>query len=478
VGTGGRGFDRESELRISEHARALIAGFVTGRRQQVLPSAARDAARLCLLDALGATLVGTLTPVAEIAAEYALKTWPGDQASVIAAGHRALAVGAAFANGTAANATDVDDCAMYTWGHPGAQIMPTAIALCEQTRQSGQALLEALVVGYEIAFRAARCSHDYHDLYRACGSWGSVACAAVAARLMHLNAEHTLQALGIADYNSPYLPMMRDVDHPTMVKHGIGLGAATGVMSAQLAQLGFTGTPALITAERYEEWVGDLGDHYLIDGGVTFKTHSCCAWTHPALLAVSELRSEHEIPPERVTRIEVKTYEQACRLDVRLPETTEQAQFSLPWTIAVMLVDGEVGPSQVMERRLKDERVRRLASSVDARCQPELTSLHALSEDFDPQGMDAAAVRIELDDGTMFDSGLVDLPVRRLSPKEVELKFRRLASAVLTDAQIDRVVDFVFGLEDQPSIVPLMEELLATRQVAESACEEGARTWR
>ena len=103
--------------------------------------------------------------------------------------------------------------------------------------------LTAIVIGYEVAHRMGRCWHDDHAIYQACGSWGSVANAAIASRLLGLDTETIKHALGIADYFAPNLPMMRDIDHPTMVKHGMGWGAMTGIMSAELASDGFTGVP-------------------------------------------------------------------------------------------------------------------------------------------------------------------------------------------------------------------------------------------
>jgi 2-methylcitrate dehydratase PrpD len=445
---------------VSERSQALLGNFVTKLTWEELPAGVRQAATLCLLDTLAAMLVGLLTPVAQITADYAVSVWGGTEATVVASRRRSSALGAAFANATAANATDLDDCGVYTWGHPGAQIVPTALAVAEAQGRTGQELLEALVVGYELAFRAGRCSHDFHQTYRACGSWGSVSCSAVAARLMGLSSEITKGALGVADYFSPFLPMMRDIDHPAMAKHGIGLGALTGIMSAQLADRGFTGPPALIESERYEAWISDLGDRYLIDGGVVFKEHSCCAWTHPALLATRRLRERYNVSPARVVRIDVETYEQACRLHVKQPRTTEEAQFSLPWTIAVMLVDGRVGPDQVLEARLRDPLVRRLAESVVSHSREDLTELHALSEDFDAAGMDSAAVKIKLDDGTVLDSGLVDLAVKVLSREEVEEKFISTTKGLPGQAARDAIIGLVDHLHRESSVAGLVEALL------------------
>nr|HPL27169.1 MmgE/PrpD family protein [Anaerolineae bacterium] len=157
----------------NEHA----AQFIVGLRWESLPEPVRRQARLCLLDSLGALLAGTLTRVGRIAAAYAADTWRGDEATVLLAGRRAQAAGAAFANGCAANALDIDDDAVYTRGHPGAQLFPAALAVAEKVDAGGKALLEALVVGYEIAIRTARAWHSHHEAYQACASWGSGACA-------------------------------------------------------------------------------------------------------------------------------------------------------------------------------------------------------------------------------------------------------------------------------------------------------------
>jgi len=430
-------------------ARERLAEFVAGLQWSDLAETTRTTARQCLLDTLGATIVGTSVSAAEIGARFAEKAFPPGGATVIGTGRHISPVGAAFANGAAANGIDIDDCGIYTWGHPGAQVFVAALALAEDGRLSGQTMLEAMVIGYELAFRASRCVHDYHDVYRACGSWGSMACAGLASRLLSLNPDSIPAALGIADYYSPYLPMMRDIDRPSMVKHGIGWGAMTGIMSAQLACNGFTSTPSILELPEYEHWVADLGTHFLLDHGVTWKEFSCCAWSHPTLAAVREIRRHHKIAPSRVSRVVVETYDEACRLAVRLPTSTEEAQFSVAWTLAAMLVDGEVGPRQITEDRLSDPLLRSIANKVDLVPSDEFTRLHELIQDHDPEGADPAIVTIEFDDGSRVSSGRVDYPlVKRWSAAHIERKFRWLTDGLLTDESVDELVEMVWNLDD------------------------------
>lgn len=433
-----------------------VAQFVQHVTWEALPPAVQHVARLALLDTLGAALVGTSTPVSRITAGYAAETWPGDEATILLHGRRAAAIGAAFANGYAANGVDIDDCALYTKGHPGAQIMPTSLALSESLALSGAEMLAAMVVGYEVAHRAARLWHATHEVYQACGSWGSVACAAIAARLLRLNPEQTRHALGIADYHAPNLPMMRDIDHPAMVKHGIGWGTMTGITAAQLAARGFTGVPSLLGLEEYAGWVGDIGQHYIMAGGLAWKDYACCAWDHAAMKAAQQLAARHSIHADGIARVHVEATHEAVRLGTKLPSTTEEAQFNLAWPVAALLIDGEVGPAQILDDRLQDPQVRSLAERVEVVESEEFNTLYRLAQRGDPGGKYAARVSITLRDGRTFESdvveGNINYPQQGWDEERLERKFRWLASRVLEDARIDELLYMLRRFDQVPDV--------------------------
>ncbi|MCK4417367.1 MAG: MmgE/PrpD family protein [Candidatus Latescibacteria bacterium] len=302
----------------------LVTRFIAGTKWDTLPEPVQRKARMCMLDDLGATLVGSLAMISRITADYAVETWSGDEATILLHG-KASIIGAVFANGYAANGFDIDDCALYTRGHPGAQVFPTALAISEKLGLGGREMLTAMVIGYEIAHRAARCWHNHHRVYQACGSWGSVACAAVASNLLGLSLEQINNALGIAEYHAPNLPMMRDIDHPAMVKHGIGWGAMTGITAAELSSRGFTGIPDILTFEEYRDWVVDIGQNYIMVNGVIWKEYACCAWAHAALDAAGMMARKYSIKVEDIARIKVEGFHESLRLGAKLPDTTEEA---------------------------------------------------------------------------------------------------------------------------------------------------------
>jgi len=437
-----------------------VVNFVATTTWDHLPPPVQHIAHLVVLDTLGTILVGTLTPVSQITAEYAEQRWPGDEATILLHDCRASAVGAAFANGYAANGIDIDDCGLYTKGHPGVQVTPTALALAEARNLSGAKMLTGVAVGYEIALRAARIWHATHDVYQACGSWGSVACAAVAGHLMALNEEQIQHALGIADYHAPNLPMMRDIDDPAMVKHGIGWGAMNGIVSAELAERGFTGIPSLFRLEDYQDWVTDIGERYLIEDGIAWKRYACCAWDHAAILGADRLMREHGFEAEDIARVRVETFHEALRLGTELPDTTEAAQFNLAWPVAAYIVDGEVGPDQMLAHAFEREAIRDLAQRIEVVETDELNELYRLACVGDPRGKYASKVIIELRDGRSVETGQVEgeinFPQETWDEQSLEEKFRWLTGHVLAEGQIDELVEMIWGLESLSDVGELI----------------------
>jgi len=444
----------------------LVARFITETDWDRLPEAVRAKAKMCLMDNLSAVVGGAQATVSRIAAEFAGTCMSGDRATVLVHGGRASTAGAAFANATAANALDSDDGARYAYGHAGAQLFPTTVAVAEGQESSGAELLSAMVVGYEVAHRIGRCWHNEHDVYQACGSWGSVACAAAAAHLLKLDLEQTKNALGIADYHAPNVPMMRDIADPAMVKHGTGWGAVTGISASELASRGFTGIPTLLNKSEYRGWAEDIGRHFIMIDGVGWKArgYACCGWAHAAAEGAGKLMKEYRIKTKQIDRIIVETFAESAALGTRLPATTEQAQFNLAWPVAAMLVDGEIGPAQTLEHRLQDETIRALASKVEVRESEQLNELQRLFQAGDPRGRFASRVTLILNNDRRLESGLVEggflYPAPAWDRKQMEKKFHWLVDPVLGGRQADRLIELVWDFEQQSGVGQLIRATL------------------
>ena len=356
----------------------IVVDFVRNASWSTFSTEVQEKAKICLLDGLCAIITGGDVPITGITNAYAKTLWSGaNEATILKDGSRSTALGAAFVNAAAGNALDLDDGCRHVYGHPGAQLIPVAMAVAEQRKRSGMDLLTALVVGFEVAIRIGHLWHKTRDVYQSCGSWGSVANAATAACLMDLDFDKTKQAMGIAEYHAPNLPMMNDIDHPTMVKHGIPWGAVTGVMAAGMAEQGYTGVPSILGDPEHLDWVKTIGDDYLFVPSVTFKHFASCLWSHPPIMAARDLMKDNKIKTEDIKKIKIRGFHQMVRLGIRYPKTEEEAQFSVSWPLASFILEGEVGPNQMLAHRFDDPA---LISLVDKMEIEEDETLEAIVE--------------------------------------------------------------------------------------------------
>ncbi|MFN8456511.1 MAG: MmgE/PrpD family protein [Anaerolineae bacterium] len=133
-----------------------------------LPATVQHQAKRCLLDSLGALLAGTVTPVVHLMADFAAEQYRGDEATILGDGRRVSQVGAALANGFAANALDIDDGYRPIKGHPGVCVLPALLAASEwRGSVSGQEWRRALCDGGRIEGTLAKGQLQQVDPQRA-----------------------------------------------------------------------------------------------------------------------------------------------------------------------------------------------------------------------------------------------------------------------------------------------------------------------
>jgi 2-methylcitrate dehydratase PrpD len=366
-------------------------------RWRELPDAVRERITLLMLDFAAVAVAGRDVPAATLAVEHAEALHPGAAATALLDGRRVSAAGAAWANGVLANALDLDDGHRLAKGHPGACVIPAALAAAEATDAMVEDLLEAIGMGYELAIAAGVELHARTDDYHASGAWGALGAAGAAGRLFGLDARRLRHALGIAEYHAPMAPILRSVADPAMTKDAVGWGAFVGVSSAMLARRGFTSVRSEFVAG------GGLArmarGRHLLD--VYVKPYPCCRWTQGAIRAALELRTGHGLAAEDVRAVTIRTFRAAAELARRLPTTTEEAQYSLAWPVAVALARGGFDVSDVVGD-FDDPLVAATFERIDVVIDPELSAAF-------PQRR-LTDVAIELADGSIVSSGPVEAP--------------------------------------------------------------------
>lgn len=355
-----------------------------------LPAAALHHGRRSLLDAIGTGWGGRATPCARIAADHAAHDMPGP-VPIPWDGRGASAMGAAFAAGACIDALDGHDGNNLTKGHASCTLLAGLLAGTADDAPA-PVLLDAFVRGHEVANRAGVALHATAAGYHTSGAWAALGVAGALARLEGLDAEATDHALGLAEYHGPRSPMMRCIDHPAMVKDGAAMGALAGVQAARLAARGFTAPPSGL-AEH--EAFRDLGTRWWV-GEQYFKPWPVCRWAQPPVEAALALRADHDLSAADVEAIRVETFHEALRLAARPVRTTEEAQYSTGFPVAVALLRGAVGPADVTDG-LDDPALRRLAAATTFAASPEADAAFP--------AVRQARIRLTLRDGRVVESG-------------------------------------------------------------------------
>ena len=404
------------------------------------------------MDTLGAMIAGSRTPVADIIRKTAIEQFGGDQVTIMVFGQRVSAAGAALANGFFGNALDIDDGYRNVKGHPGACALPPVLAAAELAGVcSGKEFLTALVVAYELGIRAGVIRHATYEAYHSSGSWGAIAGAAAAGRLMGLTAEQLFHAMGAAEYHAPIAPMMKGIDTPAMGKDSIGWGCMVAVLSAIMARDGFTGICPLFDDAPDTIRVVNLGKQWEILN-LYFKPYAACRWGQPAVAGALNIVRDHHLTPDQIRHIRVRTFEAATRLPSGHPCNTEEAQYSLAFPVAAALLDGEVGPAQVLPPRLHDPDLLSLLDRVSTEVVPEFEA------EFPAKA--PAEVVVETTTGEIYWSGRIEAlwepPDTLPSDGELEAKFLWLTGPIIGKVKAGDLIEKIWLADQWPSIDPLI----------------------
>lgn len=444
-----------------------IVGFLHDTRFEDLPDEVRHQTRRCLLDLLAVAVAGTTTHLSRIMRDHVHRHMPAsaDGPRLLFDGRRTSPPGAALANAATIDAMDGHDGHRLTKGHAGAAILPACLAVMDnQTDRTVDHLIAAMVVGYELAIRAGIALHSHAHDYHSSGAWNAVGASAVGARVLGLSRSCTKHALGIAEFSAPRAPMLRVIAHPTMVKDSSAWGAHAGVSAALLAADGFTGAPAELLDGPKETWA-DLGSRWRILEQYA-KLYSVCRWAHPAVEAVLALRQMHSFTPESILSVEVRTFEAATKLATRNPYSTEEAQYSLPFSVAVACVHGELPIELIAHPDRVDKHVRRIAQGM------QITESSEMTAGF-PENR-SAAVSISLANGSRVSAhravtrGDPEFP---LTDEDLQNKFWSYAMPILGEARAEQLVRMLTRTTDTP-LRDLLDEVTAPLPVTISSVAE------
>lgn len=435
----------------------MLAEFAVGLRYEDLSDDLIAMAKRCILDSLGCGLYGAPTPWTEAVARVVASLGQKPGAAAWGTSFSADPLGAAFINGTAAQGYELDDCHDQSMSHYGAGVVPAVLASAQGFGSfTGKEIVLAVVVGYELGTRIGNTvsPHAFHRGFHPCGLTSTFASAAAIGKLLKLDVDQFVSALGLA--GSQAAGLMAAQFGAMAKRFHSGKAAQNGIIAALCAREGLTGVRDVIEAPyggfcstyggTYDlGWAtNDLGtDFEMLRNG--FKRYSSLASSHTSVDAMRAIRERHGIEGDDVASVAIGTTNMVyvhCGWPYE-PKETITAQMNLPYTAAVTLLEGNAFVDQYTDAKLRDPRIIDLARRIVVSVDPELDA-------GGPHEMRAVRAKVTMKSGeeyrqeVTYRSGHWKNPI---SDADLGAKFRDLAKRVVTDDAVTRIEEIVSTID-------------------------------
>jgi 2-methylcitrate dehydratase PrpD len=481
----------ETEMGITQE----VARFVRSTRYRDIPHSVVQLARGFILDGLGVALAGSTDECARIVQTQIRQLDGRKQSMVLGTSRSAPTPKAALANGVAGHAMDYDDTQLSTskeavYGlltHPTTPVLAAALAVGEKENISGREFVLAYVLGVEVECRIADAIHPrhYQSGFHSTATMGGLGAAMAVGKILRCNEAQLLRTLGIA---ASMASGLRE-NFGTMTKplHA-GRAAENGVTAALLARDGFTAATNILEARRgffnamaggYDENKirGRFGSPYfMMEPGISIKPYPSGSLSHPAQDLILDMAREHDLRAADIAAIEVGTNSNVPNaLIYPMPKTALEGKFSIPFCMAIAVLERKAGIAQFQDRKVRDKKVIELMKRVTLYVDDELEKL----------GYDQvrSRVRVRLRSGKVIE-GRYDVarghPEKPMSWAELGDKFRDCAALALPARNIEVAIELIARIDTLANLRPLLRALGGARpkSVARTARKKaGSKRW-
>lgn len=432
-----------------------LAEFVVTTQYEDLPLGVVRAAKMAILDTLGCGIAGYVLSEDEVAPVLKLIEEIGgkEECTLLVSGKKTSWFNAVLGNGTLMHSIDYDDTRPGPLTHTSAVVVPAALALSEKLGTSGKETILATVLGYEVVSRiGSGVMPTHYNFWHSTGTNGTFGGAVVAGKLLGLNVNEMEEALGIAADQASGLISCIEFGDLTKSLHA-GLTSAKGVLSAMLVKYGAVGPKGILEYPRgycnayskepnMKKIVHDLGKYFDIVNNCP-KFYPSVLGSHCAIEATLKLVRTNNISADEVVRVNERTYSTAAATFAnRQPETILAARLSIPYCIAVAIIDKELGIGQFNHERLKEKEIQELMEKVHIEADPQLDKLY-------PE-MFPAKIEIITKNGKVFSAEEhypKGFPKNPISVEEMEGKFESLCGYVFEKTRINELKEMIKRME-------------------------------
>ena len=384
-----------------------LAAYIAAARFEDLPQAVVQSSKCSILDTIGVALAGALEPGARLLSAHVAESGGAPVCSLIGQKAKSSPRSAALANGMSAHMLGYSDLSLTPVVHPSISVMPAVLALAQARGASGRDVILGHVLGVELACKLGDAvGAEFNQKgWHPCSVLGTFGAVAGAARVAGLDASRTAHAIGLAAMQAAGIK----AGMGSMAKaYGAGKAAESGVVSAVLAEKGFTGPEnAIEGVDGFLQTFGDgaNGDrivasfghpYHCIAPGIAYKPYPSCTCSHTSIKAVLALREQHGFQADDVAEIVCSVSPVVANyLKFPLPATALEAKYSLQYCVAAALLDGKVDIQTFDDARVSDPRMTATMQRIKMTVAADLAAL-GFNPDIAPFG---ARVTVRLRDG-------------------------------------------------------------------------------
>jgi 2-methylcitrate dehydratase PrpD len=413
-----------------------LAEFVATARPQDLPEDVVDRTVLSTLDCIAAAVGGVPTANAASMRAAAMRIFGSGPARAWFTDCLSTPAAAILANCAAASALDVDDGHRGASGHAGAAVVPAVLTAAAQETWSGPRLLTAIALGYDVALRVASARQPGTVKSFAAGLWCGYGVAAALGYLFGLREDEIAHAIAIAGAEAPQnLP--QGACRMSSVKGSSPWGTMTAYVAVERARHAATGSIDLLDREAVFDRgkiLDGLGQRWLINE-TYLKPYASCRYTHAAIDAVLGLVDEEPAKSGPIDELVVEVFPEGMAItNDREPKTLEDAQFSIPFSVALAALRGARALRPLMEESLHDEEVLALSRRVKFHPVAEFTGAFPK---LTPSRVRIRRGGAESGRTVLNPLGEVDNPLRQ---SDVEAKLADLAHGLISDDHVSSIV--------------------------------------
>ena len=434
-----------------------LARFAASLTLESLPEAVVHQTHRCLLDTTGAMLAGSrLSQAGQAGRRLAAGLDERGDSAVAGSTMSRSPMTAALVNGMASHALELDDGSKHATYHPGASIIPAALALGQAKRISGRKLIEAVVAGYEVSLRIGTAINPGHYLrgFHPTGTIATFGTTAAAAKILGLDAETTVNAFGLAGSLASGINQY-EIDGSISKHLHPGNAARNGILAATLAKEGMTGPEEILEGRLgfFHCFAPDGADPSVVSDGlgqdwnflrIYFKPWCSCRYVHYAIEATQKDLEQHPFRPGDIESIVVRTHRNAKQgSDIPDYRSPLHARLSIQYGIASILVRGRAGLGEYEDDAIADPEVRRVSDlvriEVDEAIQKLYPNPRSMIVEIRDRSGNAASARIDHAKGD---------PENPMTDDELRAKFRDVTAGVIDDARAEAIMKSAMSIRE------------------------------